>query len=605
MKFHHQSTLLSLSRQQRLKAIMALPRLHLLAVYAIMADLPIAVLTRIFQFQSLFELKYGSMLVSTQWKDAASDPVLWKDAVAFISPSATSCLDLNSWINGLTRKGITRYSFHRYCPRELIVKCCRTAGSKIKSLAICGCSSLTAADINEIITSSINIEFLDVSSCSSFADFTDFLLLSNQTFCNYLPKLQSIDLGHTNFKQVVCYPLQFLQGIDSKSLQHLGLSGIGFKDHGTEIKLVNIIGQLHSLNKLNLSFTDLSESFFKCIDSDVVPNLEEVNLTGCTNLTKATLEAIMHRNPNLRNIIIKQARDLTYIDILCIISKSTINLNVLEFSNSGAMPQLEKSPLSSRVNMRLLCGTAFSSLRELCLSNCQISHDFVLQFCKYNPKRTIQVLQIASCGLSDQSLIEICRSLKNLKKLDISRNYRITDSGLLGLAQLEKPFCNRGESDHVEEFSGLSNLKLLEELSMMYLTRISDEGLKSVLSLKLLRKFSIQGCRQLSNKVVKDLFGQGSLLCELDVGKVSVDDGTVEHITRNMWCLHTLNLSRSDITDKTLEILSANCQCLRSLDISGCENVTEIMIRKFVKGFGRRLFEFNSSANVVFELARQ
>ena len=574
-----------------------------------MADLPTAVLTHIFRYQNLFELKYGSMLVCMQWRDAANDPVLWKDANAFISPSATSCMDLISWVHNLIRRGITRYSFHKYCSRELIVNICKIVGLKMKCLSIRGCSGLSGEDFIKIVTNSANIESLDANGCSGFAEFTENLQSSNQQICDFLPKLQNIDLGRTNYKQLAQYPLQFLQGINPKLLTHLGLSGIVFKHLRVEAKLLDILNQFCNMIGLNLSFTDLSESFLKHIGEVIVPRLKEINLTGCVNLNKDTLQTILLRGSNLKQIIIKQAKDLKYFDVLCIISQSSMTLQKLELSDNGAVYQFNKSLMISMQKMRTLFGAVFSSLKEINLSSCQINNDFIHQFCKYTNRETIQMLQLASCGITDVSLNEICKSFMNLKKLDISMNYKITDGGLLGLRKNDYSLNNgleandKGQTENAEETTGLSNLEGLEELTMIYLKGISDEGFKSLLNLECLRKLSIRGCRQLSIEIIKETSQHLGLLCDFDLGKIAVDDETVACLTHNMKFLQGLNLSGSEVTDDVMEILTINCPCLRYLDISGCEHITEDTVRKFIKGFGRRLFEFISSVNVVFELA--
>ena len=577
--------------------------------FALMAELPTAVLTRIFRFQSVFELKYGSMLVCTQWKDAASDPVLWKDADLLISSSAIECLDLDSWVRSLIQKGIRRYSFHKYCSRQLIVRFCRIVGSKMKRLSICGCNNLTVTDIIDIFTNSPNIESLDVSSCSVFADFSNHLQSLNQRVSDFLPELQWINLGHTNIKQVAQYPLQFLRGLEPLVLQHLGLSGIAFNSLDMERKLLDIFSHFCNLSSLDLSFTDLSEPFLRNLGNKAIPNLDEINFTGCVNLTTQVLEAVAMRHSHLKNIIIKQTNNLTYNDMLLIISKSSIKLNKLEFCDNGLLHSSDKSLNLSKKSMKFVFATVCSVLKELILSNCQLTDVFVLQLCKSVNGGIIEVLQIASCGISDTSLIEICKSLLNLKKFDISRNYKITDSGLLGQTIGEDSSsdgCTANSkllSGVTTETNGLSNLVKLEDLSLMHLSRITDRSLEMLSHLKSLKSFSIRGCRQINGRALEDLSNQIINLQNLDIGKVPVDDGTVDCLTYNMHFLRRLNISYSEVTDKVMKIIEVNCQCLRFLDICGCEHITETRIREFIHGFGRRLFEFNSSANVVFELA--
>ena len=574
-----------------------------------MADLPTAVLTRIFRFQSLFELKHGSMLVCTRWKDAASDPVLWKDADLLIASSAIECLDLDSWVRSLIQKGIRRYSFHTNCSREFIVRFCGIVGSKMKFLSICGCNSLIGTDIIDIVTNSPNIEFLDVSSCSAFADFFNHLQSVSQQVSDFLPKLQWINLGHTNIRQLTHYPLLFLRGLEPLVLKHLGLSGIAFNSLEMEAKLLDIFNHFCNLSSLDLSFTDLSEPFLRNLGNEAIPNLDEINLTGCVNLSTHVLEAILMRHSHLKNIIIKQTHSLTYNDVFLIISKSSTKLNKFELCDIGSLHSFDKSLKPSKQITKFVFVTVCSALKELNLSNCQLTDNFVLQLCKSVNGGIIQVLQIASCGISDISVIEICKSLLNLKKLDISRNYKITDSGLFGLA-ISEDSCSDGStanskvlSGGTTETNGLSNLVKLEDLSLMHLGKITHRSLMMLSDLKSLKSFSMRGCKQINGRVLEDLSTHIINLQNLDIGKVPVDDDTVDCLTNNMHFLRRLNISYSEVTDKVMKIIEVNCQCLRFLDICGCEHITETMVREFVHGFGRQLFEFNSSANVVFELA--
>ena len=573
-----------------------------------MADLPGSVLTNIFRFQSLLELKHGSMLVCKDWNDAANDPVLWRRATALISPSASSCLDLEGWVNGLLRKGLTRFSFHKHCPRELVIRFCQIASSRIKYLSVNRLKCLSAADMMGVVSICADIEELDVSSCSAFASFADLLLSSNRKICDFLPKLRKLDIGHTtNYEKTAHYPLNILQGINSNCFEYLGISGINFNQLRIEEKLFGALCKFRCLKGLDISFTDLSEAFLAQLGREDFPCLDEINLTGSMNLNQHSLQAILLKHSSMKRFVIKQAEDLTYLDTLKVISKSSVNLSQLDLANSRSITHLGKE--GPQRMLELLFKNGLFNLKELSLSNCQLGDDFVCLICKNINGNGIEVLQVASCGITDNSMEKIFKYLTNLRKLDISRNYRITDKGLLGSNQKESQINERSvandeqEVEDATEVGCLSDLKHLDDLSMMFLNRITDEGLKPLFKLKNLKRLSVRGCRLLTTNGIKALSMNLNNLQSFDVGKISVDDAVVKFVVKNTKFLYDLNLSESDITDQTLGTLQRNCQSLRNLDISGCDRITEEMVRKFIRGLGRFLFEFDSSVNVVFELA--
>ena len=573
-----------------------------------MADLPASVLTSIFQYQRLIELKYASMLVCKQWRDAANDPVLWRHATVVLSPSAASCQDLEIWITDLTKRGHTRFAFHRHCSRELIVKFCSIASSKIKYLDISGSNCLLASDIVEILSASHNVEKFLASSCSEFPSATENFFSSKQRISNFLPNLRSIDIGHTNLKQLPQYPVRFLSTLAPCPLTFLGLSGITFKSSSSEKQLIDVITPLWTLKGLDLSFTDLSNAFFMGLASPKASfSLDELNVSGCANLTVDSLQCILAKHCFLKRLVINQFRELTYLDLFCQIAPVVQDLKSLEFSNGAAIAFSREQKFKQKLDS--VFKHNWLDLTELCLSNCQINDDFVTALCGSSYGKFIKVLQISSSRITDISLNMICECLVNLKSLDISRNYRITDIGFLGENQNEDTLPARAIQDTNEtpdifiQRKGLSNLRHLEDLSMMHLSKITGSSLKPVLELKRLKSLSINGCFKISSAAVTNASNHLCLLQKLHIGKLLVDDKAVEVLTKNIKFLFDFDISGCEVSDRTLDLLLQHCNCLRHLDISNCHQVTEHAVRRFINSYGRRLFELNSSVNVVYELA--
>lgn len=544
------------------------------------------------------------MRICKRWKDAAMDPMIWRHATAFISQAATSCRDMQSWVDSLTQKGISRFSFHKNCSGELIVRFCEIASSMVKYLEINESHCLTGTDFLKIVSTCPNIEELFVSSCSCIATFSDLLLSSNSRIGDMLPRLRKIDIGHTNSVNISHYPISFLGGLENSPLQYLGLSGIILRTSVNEKKLYDLLNLFRNLKGLDLSFTDLSETFLSDLGDDLILySLDELNLSGCLNLKNVCLQRILKKHCHLKILIVQQVKEISYENFIGLAAPSCIES--VTFGNGLRSSKLafSKNKLESTIK------AGFTHLSELSFSDCQISEDLINAFCESDAGKHIKVLQVSSCGVSDKCLWIIFSSLVNLKKLDISRNYYVTDAGLLGFAENgdgRKKDDDDDDDQLLSEISknrrSLSALTKLEELSMMYLRNISDKSMNVVLELKNLKSLSIKGCKLLTAKALKQISSNLHQLQKLDVGWTSINDDISESLTKNLYFLQILNLSQTNITKKTLDMIIENCNCLRNLDITDCEKITEAAVRDFIKDFKMRLFELKSSANIVYEL---
>ena len=227
-------------------------------------------------------------------------------------------------------------------------------------------------------------------------------------------------------------------------------------------------------------------------------------------------------------------------------------------------------------------------LEELDISNCTGLASGLLDIIAEKGQNLVD-LNIANLngGINDLELITIGYKLKNLKKINLSRNHTITDKGIKGL------LCH-GIKLTLADFAGclsLTNLGIqnlfdytadtLEDLYLNFLPKITDEGLSGLSNCKNLKNLELMG----SNASVGGLVSGLSKLVTANLSGCSkLNDSDVNSIISNNGNMKILRLSSCTLlTNNILENMIDKPNQIMLLEINRTPNITEEKIKDIVE----------------------
>ena len=286
----------------------------------------------------------------------------------------------------------------------------------------------------------------------------------------------------------------------------------------------------------------------------VKDNLNEkvtkINFSNCYWLSKDLVSKLGRLDPNLKVIILKNLDLSNYIVENIIVHCKT--LEVLDISN---------------------CTGLASGLLEIISEKGQNLID----------------LNIANLngGINDLELINIGYKLKNLKKINISRNHSITDKGIKGL------LCH-GIKLSLADFSACLSLTntgiqtlfeytadTLEDLYLNFLPKITDEGFSGLSNCKLLKNLEIMGSSASLGGLVS---GLSKLVTANLSGCTKLNDSVVNSIVSNNGNMRILRLSSCTLlTNNILENIIEKPNQIMLLEINRTPNITEEKIKEITE----------------------
>ena len=517
---------------------------------------------------------------------------------------------------------------------------CLAAAQSIKAISLSGSENI----ITEIIALAPNLEVLDLSSCQSaeYGTFRRDLRCARKSFfCSLLSilnsllkisgvqvpysahqsswsanhsdavvKLQSLpenslhsltelNLGHTYFD--VPLVIQMFEMLCPRNVKSLSLSNVqieGENGSGGKRCLISLMAQFQNLKSIDLSFMYETSAFFNQFVSLDLPNLEVFQVTSCGLFDSLALMTLLKQHPNLRVLKIDKSSVLRYDEVIFLISTLQLELETLHLRNLVHMgikgTRLDIGKHLQREN--------FSLIKLLDLSFCHLVNDTVVEAFCHNFIR-IEDLAISCCKITDHAIQMVSKHLTSLQKLNISSNRNLTNAALTGEDEtLDADInCEEREGGIGNKTVDISNLKKLEWLSLDRVN-ITEHGIAPLYKMKTLKSLSLQLCTKINPNAITELCCQLPLLSELNIASLKVTDEHIELITKGAMYLSSLDISKSLIRDKSLEFIGENCHCLRYLNLSSCVELTESKVREFVKYYGRRLFDFQHSMNIVWEL---
>lgn len=233
-------------------------------------------------------------------------------------------------------------------------------------------------------------------------------------------------------------------------LESLSLRGSSI----TESSFLAVAPHLPALRRLDLSRCDslfmsgtlLSKEESRQAVGAALENLEELDLSSLRFLSDLTFNRLTGCLPNLRRLSLAGCHIAFQIDpyrgssagcdstamlslknLHRFLSERAPSLKGLNLGRTGMTPEA----LRSLVDVRGLC------LEELTLQGCkELTDQAMAALWKWQPG--LKTLDLSFCTeLSDKTLLAISSNLKELQCLNLAKNRRITDSGLLDLMELK------------------------------------------------------------------------------------------------------------------------------------------------------------------------
>ena len=224
-------------------------------------------------------------------------------------------------------------------------------------------------------------------------------------------------------------------------------------------------------------------------------------------------------------------------------------------------------------------------LEELDISNCTGLASGLLEIIAEKGKKLVDLnISNLNGGINDSELISIGYKLQNLKKINLSRNYNVTDKGIKGIV------CHGIKLNTIDLSACLSltNVGLqtlfefcaetLENIYLNFLPKITDDGLSGLSNCKILKNIEIMGN---SSDVGGIISGMSKLITANLSGCSKVTDNDVNSIIGNNGNLRILRVSNcTALTNNILENIIEKPNQVMLLEINRTPLITDDKIRE-------------------------
>jgi hypothetical protein len=320
------------------------------------------------------------------------------------------------------------------------------------------------------------------------------------------------------------------------------IGDISFEEEKGEIEAVKNLSRLPPEN--------ITEEWVK---DNLKENVEKINFENCYWLSKDLISKLGRLDKNLKKISLRNLDLSNY--IVENIIKYTKNLEELDLSNCTGL----KNGLLEIISEK---GTNLKSLNLFNVSE----------------------------AINDAGLINMGYKLQNLKSINLGRNYDITDKGIKGLLchgiKLNKLELT-GNTKLTNE--GIKNIfefcsESLEDLTLNFLPKITDEGLADLKKCKELKNVELMGLNPACN-TGDALSGLNKLITVNISGCSKVNDSNVNDIINgNSNSIRILRVSNCPLlTDNILNNLNDKNTSLLVLEINRTKNITDAKINETVE----------------------
>ncbi|KAM9815909.1 F-box/LRR-repeat protein 14 [Syngnathus typhle] len=344
--------------------------------------------------------------------------------------------------------------------------------------------------------------------------------------------------------------LTSLRRLDLRGLDSLFMSGafLSRKEHRQQIK-----SALCGLEELDLSdLRYLSDLTFNRL-TGCTPRLRRLSLAGC----HIAFEFDPYSGCPVGTVEVSSAL-LSLRNLRKLLTEQSATLVALDLSRTSVTPE----------SLRTIAQVEGLTLEELCLQSCKELTDYSVEvLVKHQPG--LQKVDISCCTeLTSRAVVAVARGLSSLTRLSLSRDWKITETGLADLVSIPS----------------LRNLDLSECLHVGGVEMV--KGLSRCLSERAqLEKLNLRSCTYMRDEAVFTLTQLlGSTLRELDLTScVNVTDLSVRAIATYLQGLLVLRLGWcKEVTDWGL---------LGMVETSACElDEKEDKGPRFTRTFGNMGF---------------
>ncbi|QCD80692.1 EIN3-binding F-box protein [Vigna unguiculata] len=418
----------------------------------------------------------------------------------------------------------------------------------LEKLDLSHCSSITNKGLIAIAEGCPNLTTLNMESCPNIGNE------GLQALAKLCPKLQSISIKDCPLvgDHGVSNLLSLASNLSRVKLQALNI---------TDFSLAVICHYGRAITNLVLSgLKNVTERGFWVMGAaQGLQKLVSLTVTSCRGVTDKSIEAIGKGCINLKQMYLRRCCFVTDSGLVAF-AKAAVSLESL---------QLEECNRFTQSGIIVALSNIKTKLRSLTLVKCSGVKDIDMEVSMLSPCESLRSLAIQKCpGFGSSSLAMIGKLCPQLRHLNLTGLYGITDAGLLPL--LEN--CE----------AGLVNVNLagcwnLTDNIVSALARLHG-GTLEVLNL--------DGCMKITDASLITIANNCLVLNDLDVSKCAITDAGIAVLSRaSLLSLQVLSLSGcSDVSNKCLPFLTILGQSLIGLNIQNCNSISsstmELLVEK-------------------------
>jgi Leucine-rich repeat (LRR) protein len=384
---------------------------------------------------------------------------------------------------------------------------------------------------------------------------------------NQLMELQKADVGPQNL--ALAWPADLTLLLDFDVLRYLSL------DRPTDMATVS---KLSSLQTLDLHQADIGDQDLSALAS--LPRLSELHLTHIKRITDLGLQSLA---PLRLTVLTLQdcpllssqgVSTLSHLERFVLYNCTFIDNDHLEvFKPMQMLTSLTLGPCNE-VNQLGLKHISPLPLQELDLRGCTLNNSFFLGLSPLVTLRRL-ALRTGPGGNATSSALMALQPLVRLEALDW--RFDLGDQALGFLSPLTALRSIR-LSPRVTDVGivRLSKLVGLTELTLSHMAEVTDRGVRSLSSLKMLEKLTIENVPITGAGL--SVLSELPLLDTLSLNKCPYLTNSSLQGLGSLPSLRTLNVRNSPITDLEVESFPV----LSRLDLSGCVQLSGAAVARLV-----------------------
>ena len=282
------------------------------------------------------------------------------------------------------------------------------------------------------------------------------------------------------------------------------------------------------------------------------PNLQQLDVAECYNLTDAAITEIIPLCPNIKSINLSNCWEITD-KAVEMISQQCRNLEEIIIDGCTSLTDDSLSALAKNNSAHLInisfkdCESMTSSGICALLSRCKLLQKINLSSLSYEQTNLVEQLgngvrelnfQGNEILLSKHELCQLAKTCPRIESFTISRNFFVSASAIKSI---------------VKQWKDLRNL------SMNYCIQVNDQVLHSVAKHCNLKTLSLVGCSGVSDKALQRLIPFCEELESIDLSEVP------------------------NVSNKSVKLLAKHCPALQVAHFAGCKKVTSQALKELIR----------------------